>query len=71
MSEPDSPFPDDVPTADAAEQWRSAADSPDDDDAARVSGEVPLEASPADWQEQQETVIIDDGYEEPGFGDSG
>lgn len=63
MPERDDTFPDDVPIADAAEQLRSTVDSPEDDKYAGQPGELPLEASPADWQEQQETVVIDDELE--------
>ncbi len=49
---------DDVPIADAVEQQRAANDEISDDDApAEPSGDVPLEASGADWQEQHEVVI--------------
>lgn len=66
MSERDNSFPDDVPVADAAEQLRSTADSPDDDKDAGRPDELPLEASAADWHEQQETVLLDDEQEQSG-----
>jgi hypothetical protein len=61
MRDSDGLFPDDVPVADAVEQQQPTADSPPDDP---ESG-VPLEASASDWQEQQETVLIDPELEEP------
>lgn len=61
---PDSrPLPDDVPVADAVEQERSSEPEPDDDVAAGPSDNPPLEAEPADWQEQQETVDLADEYD--------
>ena len=63
MSERDNIFPDDVPWADAAEQLRSTADWPEEEEVAGQPGESPLEASAADWQEQQQTVVIDDELE--------
>ncbi|OBJ49262.1 hypothetical protein [Mycobacterium sp. 1423905.2] len=70
MHESDGIFPDDVPIADAAEQERPTAEflsSSADDDYAEppLQGEVPLEANPADWQEQEESVLIDPELEEP------
>lgn len=66
----DGGFPDDVPIADAVEQQRAAGDFSvldDDDDAdLELEGELPLEATESDWQEQQETVVIDPDFEEPG-----
>ncbi|BBX43843.1 hypothetical protein MSIM_52940 [Mycobacterium simiae] len=66
----DSGFPDDVPIADAVEQQRATGDFPvpdDDDDAdLQISGELPLEATESDWQEQQETVVIDPELDAPG-----
>lgn len=60
MPEPGNAFPDDVPIADAAEQLQSTADSPDDDEyLPQPADEIPLEASVPDWQEQQETVVLD------------
>ncbi|MDP7702076.1 MULTISPECIES: hypothetical protein [unclassified Mycobacterium] len=64
MSERDNTFPDDVPIADAAEQLRSAVEPPEDEDYEPEPVEVPLEASAADWQEQQEIVVLDDEVEE-------
>lgn len=58
---PDSEhLPDDVPVADAVEQQRSASEPVPDEEAAAEPGQnPPLEAPPADWQEQLETVDID------------
>ncbi|MFV8315620.1 hypothetical protein [Mycobacterium sp. 23] len=64
MSERDNTFPDDVPIADAAEQLRPTTDLSDDDEYEGGPAELPLEASAADWQEQQETVVIDDEPED-------
>lgn len=58
-------FPDDVPIADAAEQQRSSAEWLDEDYARQPLGDVPLELSASDWQQQQETVLIDPEAEEP------
>ncbi|MBI2697680.1 MULTISPECIES: hypothetical protein [Mycobacterium] len=63
MPQRDNTFPDDVPIADAAEQLRSATDPTEADEYEVEPGELPLETSPADWQEQQETVVIDDELE--------
>ncbi|UUO01048.1 hypothetical protein M4D79_20540 [Mycolicibacterium novocastrense] len=53
-------LPDDVPEADAVEQQRPASEPVLDEEAAADSDpNPPLEASPADWQEQLETVEID------------
>jgi hypothetical protein len=57
----DAVFPDDVPVADALEQQQPAADPPDEG----PDGQVPLETSASDWQEQRETVPIDPELEEP------
>jgi hypothetical protein len=68
MHDSDGIFPDDVPVADAVEQQRPTANSSSDEgDASPWQAEsgVPLEATPADWQEQQESVLIDPEYEEP------
>jgi hypothetical protein len=69
MDDTDGVFPDDVPVADAVEQQRTTggASSDDADDAtARFDeGDVPLEASAADWQEQHETVLSDPELDEP------
>ncbi len=64
MSERDNVVPDDVPWADAAEQARPTADSPEDEQYADEPADLPLEASAADWHEQQQTVVIDDQVEE-------
>jgi hypothetical protein len=64
MADRDNTFPDDVPVADAAEQLRPTADPLEDDEYPAEPGELPLEASPADWQEQQETVVLDDELEQ-------
>ncbi|KUI48448.1 hypothetical protein AU198_20995 [Mycobacterium sp. GA-1199] len=59
MSERES-LPDDVPEADAVEQQRAASEPVLDEEASADSDpNPPLEASPADWQEQLETVEID------------
>ena len=50
--------PDDVPVADAVEQHRSIEPVPDDEDPTEPPDDVPLEAAPADWQEQRETVEL-------------
>lgn len=53
-------LPDDVPVADAVEQQRTPVDPvPDEEVSAADSVDVPLEATPADWQEQLETVEPD------------
>ncbi|MCV7074522.1 hypothetical protein [Mycobacterium szulgai] len=67
MPDTDGVFPDDVPIADAVEQQRTTADSAADDDRPAASwedGQVPLEASVSDWQEQRETVQFDADLEE-------
>jgi hypothetical protein len=59
MADSDS-FPDDAPIADAVEQRRAASEPILDEEAvAEPEQRPPLEASPADWQEQLETVDID------------
>jgi hypothetical protein len=68
MHDSDGMLPDDVPVADAVEQQRPTADSSSDEDYAspwQAESDVPLEATAADWQEQQESVLIDPEYEEP------
>ena len=68
MHNSDGTLPDDVPVADAVEQQRPTADSSSDEDYAsswQPESDVPLEATPADWQEQQETVVLDPEFEEP------
>ena len=53
-------LPDDVPVADAVEQQRPASElTPDEEVSAEAGDTPPLEASPADWQEQLETVELD------------
>lgn len=53
-------LPDDVPLADAVEQQRAASEPPsDEEDSAEARWSPPLEVSPADWQEQLETVDLD------------
>ena len=62
MNENAGAFPDDVPIADAVEQRRTTGESPSTDDntmASRDETDVPLEATDSDWQEQQETVLLD------------
>jgi hypothetical protein len=58
MHKSDGRLPDDVPVADS---------SPDEDYASswQADCDVPLEATPADWQEQQEWVVFDPEFEEP------
>ena len=57
-------LPDDVPVADAVEQQRSIEPVPDEEDFAEPPDGVPLEAAPADWQEQRETVELDPELDE-------
>lgn len=69
MQDSDGVFPDNVPIADAIEQQRPPIDSASDQEDAislQPEGDVPLEASAADWQEQQEEVFTDPGYDELG-----
>jgi hypothetical protein len=68
MHDSDGTFPDDVPVADAVEQQRPTADSSSDEDYVsprQPDSDIPLEATPSDWQEQQESVLIDPEFEEP------
>lgn len=68
MHDPDAVFPDDVPVTDAVEQQQPALDfplDPEDSTSAETEGDVPLEASAADWQEQHEEVLTDLRYDEP------
>lgn len=72
MPDSEGVFPDDVPIADAVEQQRPTSDSASADDSdddqvtsRRYDGEVPLEATASDWQEQRETVLIDPELDEP------
>ena len=59
-------LPVEVPEADAVEQRIPADDSvPEEDFPDELANEVPLEAAPADWQEQHETVGLDPELEEP------
>ncbi|SPM36835.1 hypothetical protein MRAB57_4676 [Mycobacterium rhizamassiliense] len=65
MDDTNGAFPDEVPVADAVEQQRATgypvSDDADNDATARLDGgELPLEASAADWQEQRETVEFDE-----------
>jgi hypothetical protein len=58
-------LPDDVPLADAVEQQRTASEPVLDEEAsAEPPAETPLEATPADWQEQLETVELDPDFDE-------
>ena len=58
-------LPDDVPVADAVEQQRTPEDPIADEEAsAEPPDEVPLEAAPADWQEQLEDVDLDSDFDE-------
>lgn len=51
---------DEIPIADAVEQQRETAPVvPDEEVSAEAPGDVPLEASDADWQEQHEEIIDD------------
>ncbi|MGX9790240.1 hypothetical protein [Mycobacterium sp. MMS18-G62] len=53
-------LPDDVPVADAVEQQRTPVEPVLDEEAsAEPPDAVPLEATPADWQEQLEVVELD------------
>jgi hypothetical protein len=58
---PDSDqLPDDVPVADAVEQQRMPLEQvPDEEASAEPPEDMPLEAAPADWQEQLEAVDLD------------
>jgi len=54
------PVPDDVPVADAIEQSRDAAETVADRESPEPGDSAPpLEASPADWQEQAAAVDPD------------
>jgi hypothetical protein len=58
-------LPDDVPVADAVEQSRMPVEPvPDEEASAEPPEDVPLEAAPADWQEQLETVELDPEVDE-------
>ncbi|MCV7283112.1 hypothetical protein H7J88_26105 [Mycolicibacterium flavescens] len=58
--QPTPELPDEVPVADAVEQLRERSEAPIDEEAAAgPSDNPPLEVSPADWQEQLETVELD------------
>jgi len=57
-------LPDDVPVADAVEQQTPVDPIPDEETSAQPPEEVPLEAAPADWQEQLETVDLDPEFDE-------
>ena len=58
-------LPDDVPVADAVEQQRSLSEPVLDEEAsAEPPDDVPLEAAPADWQEQLEAVELDPDLDE-------
>jgi hypothetical protein len=58
-------LPDDVPVADAVEQQRPASEPvPDEEATAEPPDSAPLEAAPADWQEQLETVELDPEFDE-------
>jgi hypothetical protein len=58
-------FPDDVPVADAVEQQRTSVEpAPDEEASATAAVDAPLEATPADWHEQLETVELDPEYDE-------
>ncbi|GAS99041.1 uncharacterized protein RMCC_6006 [Mycolicibacterium canariasense] len=54
-------FPDAVPEADAVEQLRDVTEPvPDEENSVTDPGAPPLEASAADWQEQNEVVDTGD-----------
>jgi len=61
-----SPFPDDVPLADALEQQRPAAEAADletvdpDERVPTENGDTPLESNAPDWQEQHQVVETHD-----------
>jgi hypothetical protein len=58
-------LPDDVPVADAVEQQRSPVEPvPDEEASVEPPTDVPLEAAPADWQEQLEAVELDPELDE-------
>jgi hypothetical protein len=58
-------LPDDVPVADAVEQQRTPVEPvPDEEASAEPPAEPPLEATPADWQEQLKTVELDPELDE-------
>ncbi len=58
-------LPDDVPVADAVEQQRTPVEPvPDEEASAEPPDEPPLEAAPADWQEQLATVELDPELDE-------
>lgn len=57
-------LPDDVPVADAVEQRRPVEPVLDEEVFAEPQDEPPLEATPADWQEQLETVELDPELDE-------
>lgn len=60
MPDSEGLLPDDVPVADAVEQQRAASEpKPDEEVSAEPGQNPPLEAPPADWQEQLETVELD------------
>jgi hypothetical protein len=59
-------LPDDVPVADAVEQQRPPNEPvPDEEASAEPPLDMPLEAAPADWQDQLETVELDSEIDEP------
>jgi hypothetical protein len=58
-------LPDDVPVADAVEQYRPASEPVLDEEAsAEPPADLPLEAASADWQEQLEIVELDPDLDE-------
>jgi hypothetical protein len=68
MHNSDGMLPDDVPVGDAVEQQRPTADSSSDEDYEPTwepESDAPLEVAPADWQEQQEPILIVPEFEEP------
>ena len=58
-------LPDDVPVADAVEQHRTLVEPVLDQEAsAEPPDALPLEAPPADWQQQLATVELDQELDE-------
>ncbi|SON58590.1 hypothetical protein MSIMFI_00068 [Mycobacterium simulans] len=66
MHDTDGAFRDDIPIADAVDQQRPTSDlsSEEEDEGTPPEGDVPLETTAADWQEQREPVPIDQELEE-------
>ncbi|GAB7144235.1 hypothetical protein [Mycobacterium riyadhense] len=69
MHDADGAFRDDIPIADAVEQQRPTSDfssfsSEEEDEGTPPYGDVPLETTASDWQQQREPVPIDPELEE-------